>query len=87
MLRTALNAGFGIVRINAIQYFANVPRKAWEFYIGGYQPAQKWLKDRKGRTLSFDETLHFKQILAIQSETLRITLTQKAHRIVLFVFF
>jgi len=27
------------------QYFANVPEVAWSFYIGGYQPAQKWLKD------------------------------------------
>ncbi|WP_183576547.1 type ISP restriction/modification enzyme [Mucilaginibacter sp. X5P1] len=26
-----------------------MPEIAWLFYIGGYQPAQKWLKDRKGR--------------------------------------
>ena len=38
----------GRVYINANQYFDRVPQEAWEFYIGGYQPAQKWLKDRKG---------------------------------------
>ncbi len=32
---------------NETQYFENVPEVAWNFYIGGYQPAQKWLKDRK----------------------------------------
>ena len=37
---------------NSKQYFDNIPLIAWEFYIGGYQPAQKWLKDRKGRTLN-----------------------------------
>ena len=35
------------VYINADQYFENVPESAWKFHIGGYQPAQKWLKDRK----------------------------------------
>ena len=37
----------GRVYINSDQYFGDVPSVAWEFYIGGYQPAQKWLKDRK----------------------------------------
>ena len=45
----------GKVWINKSQYFDKVPRISWEFYIGGYQPAQKWLKDRKGRKLSFDD--------------------------------
>ena len=42
----------GQVWINKDQYFDAVPELSWEFYIGGYQPAQKWLKDRKGRELS-----------------------------------
>lgn len=42
----------GRVWINDTQYFDNVPSIAWEFYIGGYQPAQKWLKDRYGKQLS-----------------------------------
>lgn len=65
-----LNAGR--VYINATQYFANVPRTAWEFYIGGYQPAQKWLKDRKGRTLSFDDISHYAKIISVLTETARL---------------
>ena len=54
------------------QYFANVPEVAWNFYIGGYQPAQKWLKDRKGRALSFDDIRHYQSIIKILIETDRI---------------
>ncbi|MEY3501041.1 MAG: hypothetical protein RL308_2713, partial [Bacteroidota bacterium] len=53
----------GKVYINDTQYFDNVPQIAWEFYIGGYQPAQKWLKDRKERTLEFDDILHYQKII------------------------
>jgi predicted helicase len=60
------------VWINAGQYFDKVPQIAWEFYIGGYQPAQKWLKDRKGRTLSFDDIQHYQKIIVALSETDRI---------------
>ena len=65
----------GAVYINPNQCFENVPRVAWEFYIGGYQPAQKWLKDRKGRTLSFDDIRHYQKIIKILSETDRIMKT------------
>lgn len=47
--------GVGKVWINDDQYFADVPEVAWNFYIGGYQPAQKWLKDRVDRQLTFDD--------------------------------
>ena len=57
------------VFINKTQYFANVPELAWNFYIGGYQPAQKWLKDRKNRTLTFDDISHYRKIIAILIET------------------
>jgi len=57
------------VFINETQYFKDVPQIAWEFYIGGYQPAQKWLKDRKGRELSFDDIRHYQKIIKILSET------------------
>ena len=60
------------VYINPNQYFENVPALAWEFHIGGYQPAQKWLKDRKGRALSFDDVLHYQKIIKILTETDRI---------------
>jgi len=59
----------GKVYINETQYFDNVPQIAWEFYIGGYQPAQKWLKDRKDRKLEFDDILHYQKIIVALSET------------------
>lgn len=62
----------GAVYINENQFFADVPTSAWEFYIGGYQPAQKWLKDRKGRKLEFEDILHYQKIIVALSETNRI---------------
>jgi predicted helicase len=62
----------GNVWINDTQYFENVPLVAWEFYIGGYQPAQKWLKDRKERELSYDDIQHYGKIIVALTETDRI---------------
>jgi hypothetical protein len=62
----------GKVYINDTQYFDNVPELAWNFYIGGYQPAQKWLKDRKDRKLEFDDILHYQKIIVALSETDRL---------------
>ncbi|MDZ7899824.1 MAG: type ISP restriction/modification enzyme [Arcicella sp.] len=60
------------VYINENQYFDKVPETAWNFYIGGYQPAQKWLKDRKERELSFEDILHYQKIIVALTETARI---------------
>ena len=60
------------VYINKTQYFDTVPESAWNFRIGGYQPAQKWLKDRRGRTLSYDEIMHYQKIIAALSKTITI---------------
>lgn len=57
------------VYINKDQYFDGVPQIAWDFYIGGYQPAQKWLKDRRGRTLSWDDIGHYQKIVEILLRT------------------
>ena len=62
----------GKVYINDAQFFDNVPEVAWNFYIGGYQPAQKWLKDRKERQLSFEDILHYQQIIVALAETDRL---------------
>ena len=62
----------GRVFINDTQYFDHVPLIAWEFYIGGYQPAQKWLKDRKDRKLEFDDILHYQKIIVALTETARL---------------
>ena len=53
----------GKIYINNTQYFDQVPTEAWDFYIGGYQPAQKWLKDRKGRKLNYDDIRHYQRII------------------------
>ena len=76
----ANNEGLGRVWINATQYVGNVPQVAWDFYIGGYQPAQKWLKDRKDRALNFDDLTHYQKIINAQSQThaLMQTLTDLA---------
>ncbi|MFN5873811.1 MAG: type ISP restriction/modification enzyme [Aphanizomenon sp.] len=58
--------------INAEQYFDQVPQQIWNFYIGGYQVCQKWLKDRKGRQLNFDDINHYQNIISIISETIKI---------------
>jgi predicted helicase len=62
----------GKVYISETQYFDHVPQVAWEFYIGGYQPAQKWLKDRKDRKLEFEDILHYQKIIVALTETDRI---------------
>jgi len=62
----------GNVYINEKQYFGNVPEVAWNFYIGGYQPAQKWLKDRKGKTLTNSDIEHYQKIIVVLTETEKI---------------
>ncbi|MEN9913908.1 MAG: hypothetical protein RL528_644 [Bacteroidota bacterium] len=62
----------GNVYINDTQYFEDVPEVAWNFYIGGYQPAQKWLKDRKDRELQEDDIRHYMKIIVALKETDRL---------------
>ena len=52
------------------QYFEGIPPEVWEFRVGGYQPMDKWLKDRRGRTLSYDDLSHFRQMAAALQETI-----------------
>ena len=62
----------GRVWINKKQYFEGVSSKVWNLNIGGYQPAQKWLKDRTGRHLTFEDIIHYQKIIFALSETDRI---------------
>lgn len=62
----------GRIYINDLQYFGNVPEVAWNFYIGGYKPAQKWLKDRRGLTLSNEDIEHYQKIIVTMMETEKI---------------
>jgi len=58
------------VYINKSQYFEGVSPEVWNFHIGGYQVCHKWLKDRKGRTLTFDDLLHYQRIVVALKETI-----------------
>ena len=60
------------VYIKREQYFEGVSPDVWEFHVGGYQVLDKWLKDRKGRTLSFEDILHYQRIVVALSETRRL---------------
>jgi len=60
------------VWINPIQRFEGVPENVWNFHIGGYQVCEKWLKDRKGRTLSTEDVAHYQRIVVALNETIRI---------------
>ena len=62
----------GRVYINSTQYFDNVPVEAWEQPIGGYRPAEKWLKDRKGRALTQDDLKHYQRIILALAKTREI---------------
>ena len=61
----------GRVWINGDQYFDGVDKETYAFAIGGYRPAEKWLKDRKGRILSPDDIEHYCRIIAVLAETRR----------------
>ena len=52
--------------------FWGVPEEVWDFHVGGYQVCHKWLKDRKGRTLSDEEIAQYQEIVVALSETIRI---------------
>ncbi len=62
----------GRVTINSSQFFDHVPAEAWNMTIGGYQPAQKWLKDRKGRALTSDDCQHYRMIIYALLRTRRL---------------
>jgi hypothetical protein len=54
------------------QYFEGVPPEVWNFHIGGYQVCEKWLKDRRGRTLTYDDLEHYCKVVTALSETIRL---------------
>jgi len=60
------------VYINKKQYFEGVPEGVWGFRVGGYQVLDKWLKDRKGRALSFGDVRHYQRVVVALSETRRL---------------
>ena len=73
-VRFGIEAGAptGRVWINDAQYFDGVPQAVWDMHIGGYRVAEKWLKDRKGRLLGYDDITHYQHTLAALARTLAI---------------
>lgn len=57
------------VWINADQYFGEVPEAAWSLPVGGYLPAQRWLKERKGTRLSSEEIVRYQMMITILAAT------------------
>ena len=68
------STGRGRVWINATQYFDGVPPETWAFKVGGYQVCEKWLKDRKGRALTFDDIKHYSSVVAALTRTRELML-------------
>lgn len=62
----------GRVWINDAQYFDAVPQAVWDMHIGGYRVAEKWLKDRKGRLLTYDDITHYQNTVAALDRTLTV---------------
>ena len=68
-----VNYDKGKVWLNKERYFENVPDDVWNFYIGGYQVLDKWLKERKKHeiTLSSDDIKHFQYVVNIIAHTIK----------------
>ena len=62
----------GHVWINPTQHFTDVPEAVWKYEIGAYQVCEKWLRDRRGTSLSHAEVRQYCGILVALAETLRI---------------
>jgi len=56
--------------INKDQYFEGMSKEVWEYQIGAYQVMEKYLKDRRGRKLSLDETNHYMKV----AKAIRLTI-------------
>jgi hypothetical protein len=52
--------------------FIGIPESVWAFRVGGYQVCEKWLKDRRGRTLSSADIAQYRRIVATLDETIRL---------------
>ena len=66
------DSGGGRVYINPEQYFEGIELAVWQFQIGGYQVCEKWLKDRRGRALSYDDLTHYTRIVEALRKTIDV---------------
>ena len=68
----SVSSAQGRVYINAEQYFEGVSQDVWDTHVGGYRIAERWLKDRKGRKLSYDDLTHYQAVVASLARTLEL---------------
>ena len=66
------NDQLGRININKSQFFEGISPEVWEFCIGGYQVLDKWLKDRQGRQLSYDDLTHYQQVVVALQKTIEL---------------
>ena len=71
-LRGRSNCGTALAHCQQDQYFEGVRPEVWEFHIGGYQVCEKWVKDRGGRELSYDDIRDYQKIVVALGETGRL---------------
>jgi len=71
-LRKPLAYGRGSDGTPEGQYFEGVPPEVWNFHIGGYQVCEKWLKDRRGRFLTYEDLEHYSKVVTALQETIRL---------------
>ncbi|MGB2728805.1 MAG: type ISP restriction/modification enzyme [Halobacteriota archaeon] len=60
------------VYFNKEQYFEGISKAVWEYRIGGYQVAEKYLKDRKGRVLSLEGIEHYMKVASAIKRTIEV---------------
>ena len=60
------------LRINKDTIITGITEEIYNYYLGGYQVIDKWLKSHKGENLTIDYFNHIKKIAGIIDETINI---------------
>ena len=69
---TYIDGKIFLSNVSGSSMFMGVSPEVWSFHIGSYQVCAKWLKDRKGQTLSEVEITQFQKIVYAISETIQV---------------
>jgi hypothetical protein len=60
------------VLVNSEAYFKGISEDVWAFKVGNYQVCEKWLKDRRRRSLTEREVNHYQMMLVAVQRTMRL---------------
>lgn len=60
------------IYINKSSYFSEITPEMWNLSIGGYNPLQKWLKDRKKTIMHQERVEHYKYMILAMKKTLEL---------------